>query len=163
MLVYIPPHITNLPSSHSVGGFGYILPVEHCDYKVPTKSCMSGLLGGSALVLENPVSQIHLRHFLPIWKHCAKPCLILWIRIVLAFLKSHNIIFNNLPNWYDPSLYFFFRKQQMVWERTGNLNSGNWLTQVEVTKYDIIWVIRLVIILLTALSSAYHCYSFSDA
>ena len=96
--LYIPPHITNLLGSHSVGGFGYILPVEHCDYKVPTKSCVPGLLGGSAVVPENPASQIRFRHFLLIWKHCAKPCSILWTRIVLAFLKSHNIIFNNLPN-----------------------------------------------------------------
>jgi len=98
ILVYIPLHITNLLSSHSIGGFGYILLVEHCDYKVLTKSCMPGLLGGSALVLENPVSQIYFWHFLPIWKHCTKPCSILWIWIILAFLKSHNIIFNNLPN-----------------------------------------------------------------
>ena len=45
-----------------------------------------------------------------------------------------------------------------------NQESFRMITQwVGVTKYDIIWVIRLVIILLTALSSAYHCYSFSDA
>jgi len=46
----------NKLASHSVGGFGYILPVEHCDYKVPTKSCVPGLLGGLALIWENPAS-----------------------------------------------------------------------------------------------------------
>ena len=48
---------------------------------------------------------------------------------ILFSPESHNIIFNNLPNTYDPSLYFFFRKQQMVWGRTGNSNSGNRLIQ----------------------------------
>ena len=95
----------------------YILLAEHHDYNVQTNyACLA-----STLVLENPASQIHFWHFLPIWKHCAKPCSILWIRII-----SVTQYYPQQPSkLIRPLVVFFFRKRQMVWEGTGHLNSGN--------------------------------------